>query len=129
MNPPAPRLRWYAKFRNAFRGIGLGIRGESSFKVHFVFAALVIVAGGVLRINDAHRWCLLLLCITAVLSAELFNSALERMAQAISKRRDADLGAALDIGSAAVLAASAGAALVGTIIFLTRLGELLGWWE
>ncbi|MDY0169527.1 MAG: diacylglycerol kinase [Thermoguttaceae bacterium] len=128
MNTPAPRFGWCAKFRNAFRGIGLGIRGESSFKVHFFFGAAVMAAGMVLRIDDLRQWCLLLLCIAIVLSAELFNSALERMARAISKRHDPNLGAALDIGSAAVLAASIGAATVGTIIFLARLGELLGWW-
>lgn len=128
MNTPAPRLGWNAKFRNAFRGIVLGIRGESSFKVHFFFGAAVIVTGIILRIDGLPQWCLLLLCITIVLSAELFNSALERMARAVSTRQDANLGAALDIGSAAVLAASGGAAAVGTIIFLARLGELLGWW-
>lgn len=119
---------WYAKFRNAFRGTGLGVRGESSFKVHFAFAVAVVVAGVALRIDDLRQWCLLVLCITMVLSAELFNSALERMARAVSDRHDVNLGAALDIGSAAVLTASSGAAVVGAVIFLARLGELLGWW-
>lgn len=119
---------WYAKFGNAFRGLVLGIRGESSFQVHFFFAVAVLLAGLSLRLDDLRQWCLLLLCITLVLTAELFNSALERMARAISDRHDANLGAALDIGSAAVLTASVGAAVVGTIIFLARLGQLLGWW-
>ncbi|MFW5693327.1 MAG: diacylglycerol kinase [Thermoguttaceae bacterium] len=119
---------WYAKFRNAFRGLGLGIRGESSFQVHFAFAVAVLLAGLLLRLDDLRQWCLLLLCITLVLAAELFNSALERMARAVSQQHDANLGAALDIGSAAVLTASFGAAVVGTVIFLARLGQLLGWW-
>ncbi len=125
MNPHDPQAGWYAKFCNAFRGVKLGIRGESSFQVHFVFGVAVIVAGAVLRIADPRQWCLLLLCIAIVLSAELFNSALERMARAVSDEHDENVGAALDIGSAAVLVASLGAAAVGTIIFLARLGELL----
>ncbi len=119
---------WYAKFRNAFRGLGLGVRGESSFRVHFFFAGAVLLAGLVLRLDDLRQWCLLLVCITMVLAAELFNSALERMARAVSDRHDANLGAALDIGSAAVLTASLGASAVGAVIFLARLGQLLGWW-
>ncbi len=122
------RSGWYAKFRNAFRGVGLGIRGESSFKVHFFFAAAVLAAAAALRLPDLRQWCILLLCITLVLTAELFNSALERMARAVSDREDKNLGAALDIGSAAVLVASFGAAAVGAAIFLARLGDLLGWW-
>ena len=127
--PVMNRLRsgWYAKFRNAFRGVALGIRGESSFKVHFFFAAAVLVAGAALRLPHLSQWCLLLLCIALVLSAELFNSALERMARAVSDREDEHLRAALDVGSAAVLAASLGAAAIGALIFLARLGELLGW--
>lgn len=129
MNSPGPSRKWYLKFRNAFRGAGVGIRGQSSFKVHFFFAAAAIAAGAVLRIDDVRRWCLLILCITAVFTAELFNSALEHMSRAISRQRDVDLGAALDISSAAVLAASIGAVAVGSIIFLARLGELLALWH
>ncbi len=125
----SPRSAWYAKFRNAFRGVRLGIRGESSFKVHFFFAASVLLTAVVLRLPDLRQWCLLLLCIAVVMSAELFNTALERLARAISDRHDANLGAALDVGSAAVLVAAVGAAAVGAIIFLARLSELAGWWR
>ncbi len=74
------------------------------------------------------EWCLLLLCIAGVFTAEMFNSALESMARAITGKSDPHLGNSLDIGSAAVLLASAGASIVGTIIFARRLGILLGWW-
>jgi diacylglycerol kinase len=118
---------WSAKFRDAFRGIAAGVRGQSSFRVHLVFAALVAAAGVVLRISRIE-WRLVLLCITAVLAAELFNSALERMAKAIDRRRNPELGAALDIASGAVLVTALGAAAVGADIFLYRLGVLLEWW-
>ena len=55
------------------------------------------------------EWCLLLLCIAGVLTAEMFNSALESMAKAITGESDPHLGNSLDIGSAAVLVASIGA--------------------
>jgi len=117
---------WIEKFRCAFRGAQLGIRGQSSFFVHFFFAAAVIVAAIVLHVSRLE-WCLLVLCMAGVLCAEMFNSALEAMARAITHEPDPHLGGALDISSAAVLVASIGAAVVGTIIFLDRLLTLLGW--
>lgn len=123
-----PERSWIEKFRDAFRGIKLGVRGQGSFFVHLFFAAAVILAAAVLKVTYVE-WCLLILCITVVLGAEMFNSALEWFARAVAERRqDADLGGALDIGSAAVLVASAGAAIVGAIIFGRYLGTMLGWW-
>src|SRR6059036_542866 len=71
-----PRRLWRDKFRDAFRGLKLGIRGHSSFSVHFFFAALALVAALVMRC-DRVEWCILLGCIGLVLTAELFNSAVE----------------------------------------------------
>ena len=125
---PAGQRSWPEKFRDAFHGLKQGVRGQSSFYVHFFLSTLVLVAAAVMRIDTVAEWCLLILCITVVLTAEMFNSALESMARAITKEIDPHIGAALDIGSAAVLVASAGALIVGAIVFTNRLGILIGWW-
>ena len=70
------------------------------------------------------EWCLIVLCIAGVLAAEMFNSALESMAKAITSENNPHVGRSLDIGSAAVLTASIGAATVGAIIFLPRLAAI-----
>ena len=124
---PRRRRSWARKFRDAFRGLGVGVRGQSSFRVHFFFAAAVIVCAAVMRMPRVE-WCVLLVCIALVLAAETFNSALELLAKAITDEHDRRLADALDIGSAAVLVASIGAAIVGSILFLHRLGVLAGWW-
>jgi diacylglycerol kinase len=118
---------WREKFRDALIGLKLGVRGQSSFFVHVFSAATVIVVATILSVS-LIEWCLLLLCIAGVLTAEMLNSAMESMAKAITDQHDPHLGIALDVGSAAVLLASAGAAVVGTIIFANRLGTLIGWW-
>jgi diacylglycerol kinase len=125
--PPSPERYWSRKFRDAFRGMKEGVRGQSSFFVHFFITAMVIAAGLVLGVNRTE-WCLLTMCIIGVLTAEMFNSALESMAKAITGESDPHLGNSLDIGSAAVLLASIGASIVGSAIFGHRLGSLLGWW-
>jgi diacylglycerol kinase len=126
-DPLSPKRSWAHKFRDAFRGVREGVRGQSSFLVHFVVALAVAAAGIALRISSVE-WCLLLLCVAGVLTAEMFNSALESMAKAITGESDPHLGNSLDIGSAAVLLASIGAVSVGTIIFAHRLAVLIGWW-
>lgn len=115
------------KFRDAFRGMKAGVRGQSSFFVHFFMTAAVIAAAVALRV-DLVEWCILLVCIALVLTAEMFNSALESMAKAITGESDPHLENSLDIGGGAVLTASIGAAIVGGIIFVNRLGMMLGWW-
>lgn len=123
---PSPERSWACKFGDAFRGIKAGVRGQSSFFVHFFVAAVVVVAGAMLQV-DAYEWCFLLLCIAGVITAEMFNSALESMAKAITREHDYHLGLSLNIASGAVLIASIAASIVGTIIFLHRLGILLRW--
>lgn len=129
MNGERPRRRrsWPRKFRDAFRGVAVGVRGQSSFRVHFLFAVLVIAAAALMRASWIE-WVVLLLCIAVVLAAEMFNSALESLAKAITDKHDPRLADALDTGSAAVLVAAIGAALVGGIVFLHRLGLLAQWW-
>ncbi len=128
MNPlhHEPRT-WRAKFRDAFRGIAYGLHDQSSFRVHLPVAAAVLVAALLLQVAPAE-WCLLVLAITAVLATEMLNTALEHLAKAITDEPHPRVRAALDIGSAAVLSTAGGAATVGAIIFLHRVGSLLAWW-
>jgi diacylglycerol kinase (ATP) len=58
----------------------------------------------------------------------MLNSALEFLAVAITKEYDRYVKAALDVSSAAVLLASVGSVCIGLIIFINRIGLLLGWW-
>src|SRR5215468_4043497 len=75
---PPRRRRWRDKFREAFRGVKLGVRGHSSFFVHFFFTAAVVATALVLQCSLVE-WCVLLGCVGGVLTAELFNSAVETL--------------------------------------------------
>lgn len=125
-SPPKP-LTWAGKFRCAIRGLRVGSRGQSSFFVHLPMACFVLAAAAQLRVTTVE-WCILVLCITIVLTAELLNAAMETMARAITRSYDPDIRNALDIAAAAVLVASLGSAVIGTLILGFRLGFYLGWW-
>jgi diacylglycerol kinase len=121
---PEPRRSWNTKFQDAIRGIKLGIRGHSSFAVHFFFAALVVAAAIVLGC-DFIDWCILVGCIGAVFTAELFNSALETLFHGLTDHNKQKGFAPLDIAAGSVLVASIFAAIIGSIVFLHRLAMLL----
>jgi len=120
--------RWRDKFREAIRGVKLGVRGHSSFFVHFFFAALALAAALALQCGFVE-WCLILGCVGLVLTAELFNSAIETLFHSLdmeSKRRNRG---SLDIAAGAVLIASLTAATIGLIVFSRRVLLLLHVWE
>ena len=118
-----PRRSWRSKFGDAFRGLKLGVRGHSSFSVHFFFAALVLAAGIVLHCT-LMEWCILLGCIGMVLTAELFNSAVETIFHGLDEETKPRVSACLDIAAGAVLMASIVAAIIGSIVFLSHLPAL-----
>jgi diacylglycerol kinase len=119
-----PRRRWRSKFREAFRGVKLGVRGHSSFCVHFFFAALAVAAAVALECG-LIEWCLLLLCIGGVVTAELFNSAIETLFKGLDEAARSRWHCCLEIAAGAVLVASATALIVGAIIFINRFLRLL----
>ena len=96
--PRRPRRSWAAKFATAFRGLKLGVRGHSSFSVHFFFAALVVAAAAVLQC-DLAEWCILVACIGGVLTAELFNSAIETLFRGLDYETRERAWPALDISA------------------------------
>ena len=118
---------WSVKFRNAFRGLRVGARGQTSFYAHFAITLLVFVAATILKVS-LIEWCVLLLCMGLVLSAEFMNSSLEVMARAITDGHNDNIRDALDVSSGAVLTASIFAAIVGATILIFRLGLFAGWW-
>ncbi len=119
------RQTWVEKFRTALRGIKFGIRGHSSFFGHFFVAAAVICSAAVLRVSVV-AWAILLLCIGAVFTAELFNSAIETLFRHLDTKTQARTWPALDIAAGAVLWISITAAVVGTLVFGQRLWEIFG---
>lgn len=118
---------WSKKFRHAFRGLRIGSRGQNSFLVHIPVACFVLAAGAQLRI-DTLSWCILVLCIVVVMSAELFNTAIEHLAKATTEEFNPHVRDSLDVASAAVLVIALGAAVVGALILGTYFGVSMGWW-
>ncbi len=119
----SPRT-WKQKFSDAFQGLRQSVHQQSSYKVHFLFAGLVVFAGLFVRL-DSVRWSLVILCIIIVLAGEMLNTSIETLAKAITEQYDENIAKSLNIASGAILVLSIGAAAVGSIVFLEAIGKLL----
>jgi diacylglycerol kinase len=115
---------WSRKFADAFRGLRRAIRSQSSFGVHVVVAGAVVLLATGLGVS-AMEWCLLSGAIGFVVTAEVFNTAIESLARAHDVGRHPRIRDALDMASAAVLVAAMTAATVGIVVLLPRLWRLV----
>lgn len=116
-------MHWLNKFHYAFRGLKYGVQGQTSFIVH-VPAMIAVIALATFLGCTLWQWCILLLCISLVLSLEYFNSAIELLAKGLCQNQNEGVGKALDTASAAVMVGSTFSALIGSAVFIARIVEL-----
>jgi len=90
-------------------------------------AAAVAVCGIWLHVSMVEA-CILGLCVTTVLVAEIFNTAIEYLSREISRDKRPGIAAALQMASGAVLMASIGAAAIGAVVLGHRLALTFDWW-
>lgn len=85
-------------------------------RVMLAGAAVVIAAAAIFDVSG-QRWAMLVLCIGAVLSAEVTNTAIERLADQIEPRFDTNIRDIKDVAAGAVLIIAGLAAIVAIIVF------------
>lgn len=107
----------HESFRNAFRGLGLCIQGERNFRVH-LSAAFYVTVFALLGRATAGELAVLLLCFGLTMSAELMNTAIERLCDRMASGYDGFVRDAKDIAAAGVFVCAAACAAVGICIFL-----------
>lgn len=113
-------LDWLKKIvqsvRCASKGIRYVVATERNIRVHLIVFALVVMASMLLRIPRIEF--LLVLAISALMiSFELTNTAIERLADKVSPEYNAQIGIVKDIMAGAVLVSSIFAIIIGLIIF------------
>lgn len=113
-------------FRYAIDGIISAIRSEKHLRFHIVIANLICVFAYFYGISKAE-WAVLLLCIFVVISAELFNTAIERAVDIATSEIKPLAKISKDASAGAVLVLCIGAILVGVCLFgdFTKIGITL----
>ena len=106
-------------FNYAFEGIIHVLRTQRNLRIHFVVAALVLIAA-LLSDVDKLELIALLLAIAFVLIAEMINTAIEAGIDVSTTAFDPLAKLAKDIASGAVLIASINAVAIGYLVFSDR---------
>ena len=124
----ADRRNTFRKFAAGCRGIKHAARGDSSFFVHAYRGTLIAITAALLQV-DQWGWCLLVLCASFVLIAELTNSAVDTLARAIGDPDEPRLNMAREIAAGGVLVAAFCTGTVTVIVLGWKLGQHLSWWH
>lgn len=114
-----PRFSIKARIRSfkfAFKGIYTVLKEEHNFYIHISAAMIVITAGFWLKVNRAD-WLWLVFAIGLVFTAEIFNSAIERLVDLKQPEQDPLAGKIKDLAAGAVLIAAITAAIIGVLVF------------
>jgi len=111
------RLR---SFAFAFKGFTRLLSTEINFRIQFICGLAVCILGAVVGLSISE-WMVQLLVIALVLVAEAINSAIERLADLISKEQNKDIGSLKDIAAAAPLIAAIIAVCIGLLIYLPKI--------
>lgn len=104
-------------FGYAWKGIRSCVGKEQNLSFHLITSAIVIIAGLILDITQME-WIIIALCIGIVITAELFNTAIERLVDLVSPEQHPIAGQVKDIAAGAVLICATAAAIIGLIIFI-----------
>ena len=106
-----------ARLSCALQGLAHGLRAEPSLRAQAVVLAAVLIALLLLR-PGAVWWALVVLASAAVLSAELFNTAIEQLADELHPAQSPGIRIVKDCAAAGVLIASLGALGVAVALVL-----------
>jgi len=111
-------------FGYALKGIGYATTTQLNFRVHLVATLVTITLGIGLHIS-INEWVWIILCITLVLAAEMFNTAIEFLTDLVSPGYHPKAGHVKDVAAGAVLLCAIFAIVVGVIIFGPKILSLL----
>lgn len=97
---------------------------QRNAKIHVILALAAIVMGFWLEISPAE-WLFIIFSIGFVISAELFNTSIEKLTDLAKPEEHPVAGQVKDLAAGGVLIAAMTAAAVGLVIFIPHMLDLL----
>ena len=75
-------MRFFKSVMYAFKGIKLCIRSEKNFHIQLFVLFIIILCGFIFNISNTD-WIVLLICSEIVLSLEMINTSIEKLADVL----------------------------------------------
>ena len=89
-------------YRYAIRGIGLAFRAENNMIIHLAAGIAVVAINYIIGVTTTE-WLITLMLVGLAWTAEVFNTAIEKLADRVSREHDPLIGQAKDLAAGAVL--------------------------
>lgn len=109
----------FQSFANAFNGLYIAFISQRNVQVHVAALFFISLTGYFLCFSKAE-WIAVILISVMVISAELFNTALEKLCDRLHPEIHPEIKAVKDIAAAAVLLLAIGAVVIFGIIIFSR---------
>ncbi len=106
-------------FRNAVNGIINTIPTERNLKIQVMSMIFVVAVGLTVRLSN-FEWIICIILFGLILSAELFNTALEKTLDYINEDHSNEIKFIKDASAGAVLVLAIASAIIGLIIFIPK---------
>ncbi len=116
----AKRLK---SFTYAFNGLKVLFWEEHNSRIHLFATVCVIVAGALLKLS-VLEWAAVAFAVGLVFCGEIFNSAIEDLADVVCPERDERIKKVKDLAAAAVLVNALTAAVIGLLVFVPKIIHL-----
>ena len=117
-------MRVIKSFACAFDGLKDCILHERNFRIQYIIAILMVIAGIFFSISISE-WMIILLCFAVVLSFEIINSAIEKLCDLVCPDFNLTIKKVKDMSASAVLLSAIIAFVIGCIIFLPKIYTLI----
>lgn len=106
----------HKSFLNAFRGVFLMIKSERNFQLEFLAFIINLLLIFYLQLSTVDT-ALILIVSFAVLIAEIFNTAIEKICDFIQPEFDKRIGFIKDISAGAVILMAVLSVIVGIFVY------------
>lgn len=113
----------YHSFHYALQGIKHALKNDQNLRIHFVVAALVIIASLIFHVNPFEMGILGIM-ILLVITAEMINTTIEEMVNLITIEHRKEAKTAKDVAAGMVLLIASGSIIVGFLIFAPYIVKL-----
>ena len=108
--------RLWASLQHAFQGLATAVGTERNLQIELAIALVALLAGWWLRLA-VLEWMVLCLTIGLVLMMELFNRAVEQLANLYTREPNESIRRIKDIAAGAVLVVSVISVIIGLLLF------------
>lgn len=106
----------HQSFYNAFRGIFVMLASERNFQIEFAALLINLVLIVLLKVEPLEAAVIVLTC-AAVLSAEILNTAAEKICDIIQPEYDERIKFIKDVSAGAVLILTVASLMVGVVVY------------